>query len=209
MNGILIIIIAVTGIVSYITWQKQELFHKYLFNPYQVIQRKQYYRLITHAFLHGGWLHLIINMLVLYSFGRVVLLFFNYHEAFSNMPVVHFLILYFGSIVFSALYSLAKHKNNPHYNSVGASGAVSAVVFTSIFFVPWHPVYFFGVLPIPGIIFGGLYLAYSWYMGKKGQDNIGHDAHFWGAVFGFAYPLMVQPGLIQEFFRKLLAVNMG
>src|SRR6056297_1453562 len=102
MNGILIIIIAVTGIVSYITWQKQELFHKYLFNPYQVIQRKQYYRLITHAFLHGGWLHLIINMLVLYSFGRVVLLFFNHHEAFNNMPVVHFLILYFGSIVFSS-----------------------------------------------------------------------------------------------------------
>ncbi|MFP4663268.1 MAG: rhomboid family intramembrane serine protease [Bacteroidales bacterium] len=209
MESALIIIIAVTGIVSYMTWQKEELFKKFMFNPYAVIHKKQYFRIITHAFLHGSWLHLIINMLVLYSFGRVVLLFFQNHDAFSSMPLFHFLVLYFGSIVFSSLYTLAKHKDNPDYNSVGASGAVSAVIFTSIFFIPWHPVYLFAIIPVPGIVFGALYLVYSWHMSKKGQDNIGHDAHFWGAVFGFAYPLMVSPELIQEFFSKLLAVNIG
>ncbi|MGC9331399.1 MAG: rhomboid family intramembrane serine protease [Bacteroidales bacterium] len=208
MESLLIIIIALTCIVSFITWQRADLFKKFMFKPYDVYNSKQYYRLITHAFLHGGWVHLLINMLVLYSFGRVVLYFFNYHPEFSGFPAGHFLILYFGSIVFSSLFSLAKYRNDPSYSAVGASGAVSAVVFTSIFFIPWQPVYFFAVLPIPGIVFGAIYLVYSYYMDKKGTDNIGHDAHFWGAVFGFVYPMMVKPVLIQEFFSKLLAVNM-
>ncbi|MFO7789464.1 MAG: rhomboid family intramembrane serine protease [Bacteroidota bacterium] len=208
METLLIIIIVTTGVVSFITWQRPDLFKKLLFKPYDVYNNKQYYRLISHAFLHGGWMHLLINMLVLYSFGRVVLYFFTNHPAFGGLSAAHFLILYFGSIVFSSLFSLAKYKNDSNYSAVGASGAVSAVVFTSIFFVPWQPVYFFAILPIPGIIFGAMYLVYSYYMGKKGSDNIGHDAHFWGAVFGFAYPMMVNPGMIQEFFTKLLAVNM-
>ncbi|MFW5805633.1 MAG: rhomboid family intramembrane serine protease [Bacteroidales bacterium] len=208
METLLIIIIALTGIVSFITWQHSDWFEKLLYKPYDVYNHKQYYRLISHAFLHGGWMHLLINMLVLYSFGRVVLIYFSMHPSFSGFASGHFLILYFGSILFSSLFSLAKYRNDSSYSAVGASGAVSAVVFTSIFFVPWQPVYFFAVLPIPGIIFGAIYLAYSYYMDKKGKDNVGHDAHFWGAVFGFAYPMMVNPALIQEFFTKLLAVNM-
>ncbi len=207
MQIILIIIIVTTGVVSFVTWQRSEWFKKLLFKPYDVYNYKQYYRLISYAFLHAGWMHLFINMLVLYSFGRLVMYFFIVHQAFSEFSVGHFLLLYFGSIVFSSLFSLAKYRNDPNYSAVGASGAVSAVVFTSIFFVPWQPVYFFAVLPIPGIVFGAIYLVYSYYMSKRNKDNVGHDAHFWGAVFGFAYPMLVSPGLIQEFFAKLLAVN--
>ncbi len=204
---VLYIIIAVTGLISWYTWQNTALFYKYQFNAYMIVHKKQYIRLFSHAFLHGGWAHLIINMLVLYSFGRNILYIFSVHPSFSKMPVVHFLILYFGAVVVSSLYSLAKYKDNPHYNAVGASGAVSAVVFTSIFFMPWSLLYFFGILPIPAILFGVGYLIYSYRAGKKGNDNIGHDAHFWGAVFGFAYPMMVDFTLISNFIERLVAIN--
>ena len=102
------------------------------------------------------------------------------------------------------LYSLLQQKNNPYYNAVGASGAVSAVLFTAIFFDPWNNIYFFGILPIPGIIFGGLYLYYSYYMSTKKADNIGHDAHFLGAIFGFALPIVLKPALLIGFLDLLL-----
>lgn len=204
---VLYIIIGVTGLISWYTWQDKNLFYRYQFNAYMIVQRKQYFRLLSHAFLHAGWAHLIINMVVLYSFGRNILYVFSLHPSFSKMPEVHFLILYIGAIIFSSLYSLAKHRNNPGYNAVGASGAVSAVAFTSIFFFPWTMVYFFGIIPIPGILFGVAYLIYSYRAGKKGGDNIGHDAHFWGAIFGLAYPMMVDPSLIAVFIKNLFSFN--
>lgn len=204
MQIVLLILIALTGIISYLAWQKPEYLYKFQFNAYQVRHRRQWYRLITHAFLHGGWTHLIINMLVLYSFGRNVLYIFG--EEFPNKATAFFLLLYFSAIVFSSLYSLARHSNDSSYNAIGASGAVSAVVFTSIFFQPWHLLYFFGIIPIPGIVFGGLYLAYSWYMSKRNTDMIGHDAHFWGAVYGFAFPVMLEPNLIRLFIDQLMRI---
>lgn len=203
---ILYLIIGVTGLITWQTWRDKSWFYKLQFNAYQVIHRNEWYRLITHAFLHVNWMHLVINMLVLFSFGRVVLYVFEIHPSFNN-PLLHFIILYFASIVFSSLFSLAKQKDNPHYNAVGASGAVSAVVFTSIFFMPWNMIYFFGINPIPGILFGVAYLVYSYVRGKRGQDNIGHDAHFWGAIFGFAYPMMIDPSLIAVFIKNLTAFN--
>jgi membrane associated rhomboid family serine protease len=103
------------------------------------------------------------------------------------------------------LFSIFKHKNNPYYSAVGASGAVMAVVFTTIFFDPWNKLWFFGVIPIPGIVFGILYLAYSVYMGKKNADNIGHDAHFTGAIFGFIFPILINFQLVSIFLDKLLS----
>ena len=90
-----------------------------------------------------------------------------------------------------------------YYSAIGASGAVMAVVFTSIFFDPWNKLYFFGLIPIPGIVFGALYLAYSWYMSKQNKDNIGHDAHFFGAIFGLVYPVIIDPSLLHHFISKL------
>ena len=196
-------IIVITAVVSVYAFQRPEIMYRYNFSPYQVIKRKEYYRLFSHALLHVDWMHLIINMLVLYSFANVLIFFFNHYFAFMPAGLL-FLIFYVLAILASSLVSLFKQKDNYSYSAVGASGAVSAVVFACIFFAPLEKVLFFGVLPIPGIIFGIAYLAYSYYMGKKNVDNIGHDAHFWGAIFGLLFPLVLEPRLINVFLNQLL-----
>lgn len=197
-----LIIIIITAIFSISAFQKPELMYKYQFNPYQIIHRKEWVRMVSHALLHADWTHLIINMFVLYSFGTNLEFYFK--AMFGTNSIRYFLTLYIGGIIISTLYSLKKNKDNYHYNAVGASGAVSAIVFCNIFFLPLKMVYFFGIIPIPGIIFGVLYLIYSYKMGKKGGDHIAHDAHFWGAVFGFIFPLTIEPKLIFIFISQLL-----
>ena len=183
-------------------FRQEGLFYKLQLNPFQIVHKKEYHRLFTHALLHADWAHLIINMIVFFSFGDGVLRYFTFYFG-TSAPVI-FLLLYVLAVVFSSLYSTYKNKDNSAYNAIGASGAVSAVVFANIFFDPWNKIYMFGVIAIPGILFGLFYLAYSYYMGKKGQDNIGHDAHFWGAVFGLIFPVLIKPDLINHFINNLL-----
>lgn len=197
-------IILITLIISVYAWQDRTIFQKLLLSPYILVRNKEYHRLLTHGFLHGNWLHLIVNMLVFWSFGRVLLIYFNL--IWSNGNLV-FLFFYLSAIVLSSLYSVVKHKDNYEYSAVGASGATSAIVFAYIFFEPWNLVYFFGVLPVPGIIFGIFYLIYSYKMSQKQIDNIGHDAHFWGAVYGFCFPIIFKPQLIQHFIHSLSSFN--
>lgn len=201
MGTITITLIIIIGLTSIVTFYQPEIMSKLQFSAFQVYHRKQYYRLVTHAFVHANWEHLIVNMIVLLSFGNLVERYFRGY--FGGNGVYYYLLLFFGSVIFSSLWSLYKHKNDYYYNAVGASGAVSAVLFAAIFFDPWSSIYFFGILPIPGIIFGGLYLYYSWYMSRKNIDNIGHDAHFLGAVFGFCLPIIIQPTLFMEFLDLL------
>ncbi|MCD6347200.1 MAG: rhomboid family intramembrane serine protease, partial [Bacteroidales bacterium] len=182
-----IVFIVLTAGLSILAFNRREILYKYQFNAYQIIHRKQYLRLILHGFLHANWTHLLVNMLVLYSFGRSLEMYFQH--IFGKMAPIYFSALYLGAILIAPLYSLVKNRNNSFYNAVGASGAVSAVVFAAIFFDPWNKIYFFGLLPIPGIIFAILYLVYSWQMSRKEGDNIAHDTHFIGAVFGFIFPI--------------------
>lgn len=187
------IFIVATAIFSYLGFNNRELFDKYKFNAYMVYHRKEWYRLLSHGFLHADWTHLFVNMLVLFFFGRHVE---NYLDLLESHGIIKFsklffVILYITAIAFSSSLSLVKHKDNHWYNSIGASGAVSAVLFMSIFFGPWNFIYVFLALPIPGFIYGVLYLIYSQYMSRRGGDNIGHDAHFIGAVYGFFYPLII------------------
>ncbi|MFO7864555.1 MAG: rhomboid family intramembrane serine protease [Salinivirgaceae bacterium] len=196
-------IIVITAVISVYAFQQSELMYRFNFSPYQIFKRKEYYRLVTHAVLHADWMHLIINMLVFYSFANVLTFFF--HHYFTFMPAgLLLLVFYVLAVVASSLVSLVKHKNNFAYQAVGASGGVSAVVFACIFFAPLEKVLFFGVLPIPGIFFGIGYLWYSWHMGKKNVDNVGHDAHFYGAIFGFLFPLILNPALFNVFIERLL-----
>jgi len=195
------ILIFVISLISALSFSQRATMGRLQFNAYQIYHRNQYYRIITHAFVHANWEHLIVNMIVLYSFGQAVEHFFGMY--FGTSGRFYYLILFFGSVLFSSLWSLYKQKNNPYYNAVGASGAVSAILFAAIFFDPWNNIYFFGVLPIPGIIFGGLYLYYSYYMSTKKADNIGHDAHFMGAIFGFVLPVLIKPSLLIMFFDLL------
>ena len=202
MGSIIIIIIVITGVITYMSWKNQDLFNKLLFSPYIIIRKKQYYRLLTNGFVHANWAHVIVNMLVFWSFGSNLIQYFDIF--WDKTGKLIFVIFYLLSIIVSSLYSFAKYKDNPSYSAVGASGATSAIVFASIFFDPWNMVYFFGVIPIPGVLFGFMYLVYSYKMSKKGTDNIGHDAHFWGAVFGFFFPLILKPELFTYFIHRII-----
>ncbi|RLD62927.1 MAG: rhomboid family intramembrane serine protease [Bacteroidetes bacterium] len=197
-----LIIIIITSLLSFAAFNRKELFYKYNFNAFQIYHRKQWYRMFSYAFLHANYMHLIINMIVLYSFGTSLERYFYYY--FGSKSNLFFICLYAGGIVISTTYSLFKNRENYNYNAVGASGAVSAVVFASIFFDPLSKVWFFGIIPIPGIIFAFAYLIYSYYMSKKNIDDVGHDAHFWGAVFGLIYPIILKPELFQVFINRLL-----
>lgn len=201
MNALIILIGAIV-IVSATAFSQPHIFDKYKFSAYQIMHRKQYFRLLSHGFLHGSWTHLLVNMFVLYSFGSTIIKYFNFY--FPGRGVVMFMILFFASLIFSSLYSLFKEKDNPYYSAVGASGAVSAVVFASIFFAPYAKLYLFLAIPVPGIAFGVGYLIYSKVMSQKNIDNVGHDAHFWGAVFGFVFPIIYKPSLFLDFIHKLI-----
>lgn len=196
-----IILIAITVAVSYAAFNSPKLMDQLQFNASKIYYKKEYHRLITHAFLHANWEHLLVNMIVLFSFGTAIERYFKYN--FGASHIAYFFLLYFGGILISNLYALFKHRKNYFYNAVGASGAVSAVLFAAIFFDPWKMIYFFGILPIPGIVFAGLYLIYSYQMSNKQKDNVAHDAHFLGAMYGFIFPVLINPRLLELFLDKL------
>lgn len=175
--------------------------YKLMMRPYDITHDKQYYRLVTSGFIHIDWMHLFVNMFVLYSFGRGLLIY--YGVTFEEKALYYFICLYLGGIIFSDLPSLIKHKNNPGFNSLGASGAVSAVLFAYIFFDPLSPVYVFAMLPLPGILWGVAYMAYSIYMSKRGGDNVNHDAHLFGALFGVLFTFAMKPALAVRFVQNL------
>jgi len=137
-------------------------------------------------------------MFTLWSFGTYIEEGFQY----LDLGTGGFLGLYFGGMIAASVYDLIKHRNDPYYRSIGASGAISAVLFTSIFFNPFGTILLFAIIPIPGILFGPLYLIYCQYMNKKGGDNINHNAHFYGAVYGLIYPLLLRPSLIHTFLAN-------
>ena len=199
---ILYFIIVSTVIISLIAFNRRDWFDKLRFNAYAIKHDKQGWRFVSYAFLHADWIHLLINMFVLYSFGEVVWAYFQY--LFAGKAILYFILLYLGGIIFSVLIDFGMHKNNPYYTAVGASGAVSAVVFSSIILMPTAKLYLFFIpVPIPAVIFGILYLIYSAYQGRKGRDNVGHNAHFWGAIFGVVFTIILKPQLALLFLEQL------
>lgn len=201
---ITILILLSTSLVSFLAFRNERFFGNLSFNPYEISRKKDYYRFLSHAFVHADWIHLIINMLVFFSFGRYVEMILKELQArdmLFSYPLTY-LLLYFGGTIAASLTTFLRYRDRPDYVSVGASGAVSAILFTSIFFSPTQKVLFYGVLPLPGYIFGILYLVYSSYMSRSGRDNINHDAHFWGAVYGFLFPLAIDPSLFIDFIRQ-------
>ncbi|MDA3879717.1 MAG: rhomboid family intramembrane serine protease [Prolixibacteraceae bacterium] len=194
-------IVLITIGVSVYAFYNQHIVAKLSLSPYRVKESKEYYRLLSHGVIHADWAHLLVNMYVLYMFGKVCETYFSIF--FSISSSVLFVLFYVAALVISGLFSVYKHRNHPEYSAIGASGAVMAVVFATIFFDPWNKLWFFGVIPIPGIVFGGLYLVYSFYMDKKNTDNIGHDAHLSGAIFGLVFPVILKFSLINHFFGQL------
>lgn len=200
--SVTIFIVLITVVVSVLAFSNRELFRRLVFNAYDIKHFKNTYRFLSYALIHGDWIHLLVNMMVLYSFGRIVEQYYGFY--FSLKGILYYLLLYIGGTALSTLPSYGKHKDDYSYTAVGASGAVSAVVFASIVFDPLNKIYIFLIpIGIPAIIFGILYLVYSWYMGKKNIDNIGHDAHFWGAIFGFVFTILLKPVLLLQLFSIL------
>ena len=200
---ITLLIILVTSAVSILCFNGRLNFHALKFNAWAVWNRRQWYRTLSYGLVHSNWGHLIFNMLTLYFFGSVVEKYFA--AAFGNPGgTVLYAVMYVTALAVSTVADLLKFKNNPDYNAVGASGAVSAVLFASILFEPRMGIYIFFIpIPIPGYIFAPLYLLYCWYMARRNIDNIGHSAHFWGAVYGLIFPLICNPGIISHFLSQL------
>lgn len=189
------ILIGITVIVSFLCFNNADLFRKLAFIPYLTVRKQEWYRLITHGFVHADTTHLLVNMFTFWSFGTYM------EQAFNALGfgTGGFLGLYFGGMIAASLYDLVKRRNDPYFVSIGASGAVSAVLFASIFFDPWSKILLFAIVPIPGILFGVLYLAYCQYMGRRVGDHINHNAHFYGALYGFLFPAILRPELIPYF----------
>ena len=196
------VIILITGVVSFLAFERRDMFYKMQFNAWCIKRDKEWYRFFSYALLHADWGHLLINLFVLWSFSNVVISYFKMD--YGRMAEVYFLALYLGGTIFSTLYDYWKNQDNIYYNAVGASGAVSAVVFASIILHPTGKIFFYFIpIGIPSWLFGIFYLVYSAYMGKRAQDNVGHNAHFWGAIFGVLFTLLINSDNIQLFYRQL------
>ena len=206
------IIIGVTAAISIWCFSNRELKYKLTFSPYSARHQKKWYNVVTHAFVHADYIHLIFNLFVLYSFGFQKSAFGDYGlEAdfirfFGQFGQIWFVLLYLGGILFATVPAFYKHSDNPNYLAVGASGAVSAVLFSSIILHPFESLQFIFLpgVPIYFIIFGVLYLAYEIYMSKRGKDNIAHDAHFSGAIFGIIFTFVIRPESVTELIEQIV-----
>jgi membrane associated rhomboid family serine protease len=197
------IIVGITCLVSYVVLQNQTGKAQLIFHPVTIREHHQWYRFLTSGFVHADLPHLVINMFVLWSFGNAIERYF-YPGYLGEFSAQKYMVLYFGGIVVSSIPSYVRHNKNPNYAALGASGGVSAVVFAAILFEPWQNLYLYGVIAIPQILAGVAYLFYSWYKDKKSTDNIGHMAHFTGAVWGFLFTGFMNFELFTRFLQKTL-----
>lgn len=197
-------IIAFTAVVSLIALNNRAVFENLLFYPFGMQLQRDWFRFITHGFVHGGFLHLAINMYVLWMFGTAVE--GAYADITGRSSTLPFLVLYLGGIVLSSIPGYFKHKDDPGYRAVGASGATSAVVLSYILLFPDNRLILL-IWPdpdgVPAWSVGVLFLASEWYMSKRGRDGIAHDAHYFGALYGIAFTALLDPKAVARFIQAV------
>jgi membrane associated rhomboid family serine protease len=187
--SITLIIIVITVLVSIGAFTNQKVMEDLIFYPPAVSQRNQWYRFFSCGLIHADWGHLIFNMLALYLFGQKLEAYFS--QVFGEKGRIFYVILYVAALAVSILPTYFKNRDNYHYRSLGASGAVSAVIFSSILFDPLTGIgLFFIPVYVAGFIFGFIYLLISQWLDKRGEGNINHSAHIFGALFGIAFTLI-------------------
>ena len=197
-----LIIIIITVAVSLLCFSRQEVSAALQFSAYEVWHRRQWYRMLSYGLVHGGWGHLLFNMITLYCFGRIVEHYFS--AAFGSSGPILYVVLYVTALVVSTIGDLIKFRNDPSYCAVGASGAVSAILFAAILFEPKMGIYIYLIpVPVPAYIFAPIYLIYCIVMARKNVDNIGHSAHFRGALYGLLFPLLLRPDIFTHFLNQL------
>ena len=188
--SVTLLIIGITVAISIAAFYIPKMMEVGMFMPYRAIRKNTWYELITSGFLHGGFTHLAFNMITLLFFGPVLE---------RSIGEVHFFILYFTGLLASSLPSLIRHKDNPSYATIGASGAVEAVLFAFIVIFPFEKIYLFFIpIGIPAIVFGAIFVAYSIWASKK-EGKINHEAHVGGAAWGLIYMFAFVPNTIDHF----------
>ena len=200
-----LLIMIVTGLVSFYAFNNPEFRAKALFVPAAIKRNREYYRFISSGFIHADLMHLIFNMYALYIFGRFAEPIFG--GLFGSVGGVAFLIFYVVAIAAANYVSYQRHQDDYHYRALGASGAVSAVMWPFILYAPWA---WFAIPPLPAWLMGIGYIAYSHYADGRRQDGIGHSAHLWGAIFGLTVYVTIlvampeEPDLLQRFFDQIM-----
>ena len=198
--SITLIIVLVTALVSWRAFNDQSLMGRLILWPPAVERNRQYDRLVTYGFVHADWMHLLFNMITLWSFGSAV------ERVFSDwITPVGYVLFYLSAIVVSILPTYIAHRRDPNYRSLGASGGVSAVLFAFILFDPWSKLIVFPIpVPVPAFVFAILYVAYSIWMDRRGRDNVNHSAHLWGAAYGVLFTVLLEPRVLGHFTQTLL-----
>jgi membrane associated rhomboid family serine protease len=190
------------GLTVLVSWQaieRPQLLARLLLWPPAVQRHSQYDRLFTYGLVHADWGHLLFNMITLYFFGREIESFLSQQFGLWAFP-----LFYISALLVSVLPGYFKHANDPNYRTLGASGAVSAVLFAFILLKPWNLIFVF-FIPVPAIVYGVLFLGYSIYMDRRGTDSINHSAHLWGAVYGVVFLIIAEPRVLPFFLQNLLS----
>ena len=190
-------IIIITVVVSLLAWQSPQLMQRLIFYP-PAVQRGQVDRFVTHGFIHADGMHLFFNMFTLYSFGQAVQGLFM-----SKLGSLGFVLFYLAALVVAIMPTYLKQKDTPRYSSLGASGAVSAVIFSYILMNPWSTLLLF-VIPVPAIVFAVAYVAYSVWADGQGRGSTNHSAHLVGGIFGMLATIAIEPGIVAHFFNQLM-----
>ena len=201
--SVTIALIIVNLLVSWQSFSNRGLFERLAHRPYDVAHANQYDRWVTSGFVHANWLHFGINMFVLWQFGEAVE---NQFIAMSGVVTgrIRFITVYLIVLVASSIPSYLKNRDNPGYASVGASGAVSGILFAYVLFFPWRPLYLYGIIPIYSILAAAAYLAYSSWASKQNRGIINHDAHFYGAVSGMVLTALFYPEVFFSFLKQII-----
>jgi membrane associated rhomboid family serine protease len=203
-SPITLILIAITGLVSWMAFSNRKLADRLILWPPAIDRHKQYDRLVSYGFIHADFAHLLFNMVTLFFFGRMIeRVMLQLTGQWWTYP-----LFYLAALVVSILPSYLKNQKNPNYLSLGASGAVSAVLFAFVLLSPWSLIFVF-FIPAPAILYAVFYVGYSIWMDKRGGDRINHSAHLAGAAFGVMFMLIMEPKLLQVFLQRLMSPSFG
>lgn len=198
------VIAVIVFLVSMQGFNDRNLFERFKHSPYRVVHYKEYYRLLTSGFLHGSWAHLLINLFVFWQFGDFVENFIFYSVFGKVIGGILYALLVLLSIIAGNIHSTIVHKNDSYYGSIGLSGAVSAILFSYVLINPWSKIYLYAIIPIYTIVAAVLYLVYSQWASKNSRDNVDHSAHFYGAIFGLIFTILVYPDIVPYFIDRLV-----